>query len=1289
MTNAKIRHTALTGSSMMAVALLAALPGQAYAQNLILGANAGDNDIRVVGTGQNGTASRVFVGESGRGTLTVQGGGTFTTSDSTYVGARPSGEGIITVTGAGSSLRVDPILYVGFDGSGTVTASGGGAISAANGVMLGANPAGQGTVTVTGAGSSLSSGSYIYLGNAGRGSLDVSNGGSVASTSVFRFGTEASGIGVATVTGTGSSLTAGNSLYIGDKGQGTLTVSNGGKVNAGPSIGIGNASTGVGTATVTGAGTVLGTNGTAIIGNFGRGDLTVSDGGSVSAGGNALIGYTAGSAGTVTVSGSGSSLAVSRFTQVGDAGNGTLIASGGATVSLADGFAIGGAASGVGTATVTGAGTTLGANGDVAIGAAGRGDLTVSNGASVTARSNAYIGRFAGSTGTVTVSGSGSSLAANGFTQVGDAGNGTLTASNGATLSLAGGFALGLAASGVGTMIVTGAGTTLGANGLAVIGSSGRADLTISNGGSVSVRDRAIIAGGAGSTGTVTVSGSGSSLTVTGDTEFGYSGSGALIASNGAQVSLVDGFALGVTAGGVGTATVTGAGTVLGTQRKAFIGASGRGDLTVSDGGKVNVRDDITIAGQSTGVGTVTVTGTGSSLSTDLFMGVGERGTGTLTVANGATVQTGGNTVIGGRATGNGAVTVSGAGSSLTAGSFLTVGYDGRGELTVSNGATAAGQSGIFLASRANSQGVLSVGGRSGSAAAAAGSINGTIFMGQGSAVLAFNHNSAGYAHTGEITSNAPGNGNIRFEAGRTTFNTNGFGFTGTSEVLSGAALDLNGSLGGRLNVRAGGELSGAGTIGALGVDGVVRLGGNGTIGQLSGASAAFNAGSLYVVDFAGNASADSIAVSGTATIASGSTLRVVTPTGTTYRAGDRAVVLSAAGGLTGKFTLEGGPRVLSTFLGLRDGYSATQAFVEVAQVRDFAAAALTANQRAAAGGIQSLGAASPLFNAVAHMPNDASARTAFDALSGEIHPGARSVLARDAYRLQQVALGNRVTGDHEAAGRVWASGWTSDGRLNGNGNAERLDSDSTGVFIGGDVHVGGGLRIGAAIGYDEGKVVSRRGDARADITRKHILAYFDGDLGGLTLRGGVGYTEADLKTARTAAFVSPVLAVSQRLSAAYDGSVIHGYLDASYDIAVGDAEIAPFANVSMAAAQTEAFTETGGSAALGVTKATNDLVLTTAGLRLNGVSLGAFDLSGSAGWRHAFGELDAPGTHRLAGGSAFTVLTTDAGRDAAVLDLKVDWRPSANFSIGAGVGLVTGDGSNDRRGSVSLQYRF
>ena len=1085
MTNAKIRHTALTGSSMMAVALLAALPGQALAQNIVLGANAGDNDIRVVGTGQNGTASRVFVGESGRGTLTVQGGGTFTTSDSTYVGARPSGEGIITVTGAGSSLRVDPILYVGFDGSGTVTASGGGAISAANGVMLGANPAGQGTVTVTGAGSSLSSGSYIYLGNAGRGSLDVSNGGSVASTSVFRFGTEASGIGVATVTGTGSSLTAGSSLYIGDKGQGTLTVSNGGKVNAGPSIGIGNASTGVGTATVTGAGTTLGTNGNA------------------------------------------------------------------------------------------------------------------------------------------------------------------------------------------------------------VIGSAGRADLTASAGGSVSVGGRAIIAGGAGSTGTVTVSGSGSSLTVTGDTEFGYSGSGALIASNGAQVSLVDGFALGVTAGGVGTATVTGAGTVLGTQRKAFIGASGRGDLTVSDGGKVNVRDDITIAGQSTGVGTVTVTGTGSSLSTDLFMGVGERGTGTLTVGNGATVRTGGNTVIGGQATGNGAVNVSGAGSSLTAGSFLTVGYDGRGELTVSNGATAAGQSGIFLASRANSQGVLSVGGRSGSAAAAAGSINGTIFMGQGSAVLAFNHNSAGYAHTGEITSNAPGNGNIRFEAGRTTFNTNGLGFTGTSEVLSGAALNLNGSLGGSLNVRAGGELSGVGTIGALGVDGVVRLGGNGTIGQLSGASAAFNAGSLYVVDFAGNASADSIAVSGTATIASGSTLRVVTPTGTTYRAGDRAVVLSAAGGLTGKFTLEGGPRVLSTFLGLRDGYSATQAFVEVAQVRDFAAAALTANQRAAAGGIQSLGAASPLFNAVAHMPNDASARTAFDALSGEIHPGARSVLARDAYRLQQVALGNRVTGDHEAAGRVWASGWTSDGRLNGNGNAERLDSDSTGVFIGGDVHVGGGLRIGAAIGYDEGKVVSRRGDARADITRKHILAYFDGDLGGLTLRGGVGYTEADLKTARTAAFVSPVLAVSQRLSAAYDGSVIHGYLDASYDIAVGDAEIAPFANVSMAAAQTEAFTETGGSAALGVTKATNDLVLTTAGLRLNGVSLGAFDLSGSAGWRHAFGELDAPGTHRLAGGSAFTVLTTDAGRDAAVLDLKVDWRPSANFSIGAGVGLVTGDGSNDRRGSVSLQYRF
>ena len=849
---------------------------------------------------------------------------------------------------------------------------------------------------------------------------------------------------------------------------------------------------------------------------------------------------------------------------------------------------------------------------------------------------------------------------------------------------------MGVTATGVGTASVTGAGTVLGTNGSAIIGDAGRADLTVSNGGSVSAGGRHIIAGGTGSTGTVTVSGSGSSLTVTRDTQVGFGGSGALIASDGAKVSLLGGFALGVAAGGVGMATVTGAGTTLGTNGNATIGDAGRGDLTVSDGGKVNVGGVATVIGSgATSVGVVTVAGAGSSMASANFLNVGESGNGTLTVSGGATVQSGRSTAIGATAAGKGTATVSGMGSSLTGTGGVVVGFSGSGELTVSDGGAVSSPNAIFVGANAGSQGVLSVGGRSGAAAAAAGSINGTIGMGPGASLLAFNHNSAGYAHTGAIASTAPGAGTIRFEAGRTTFNTNGLGFTGASEVLSGAALNLNGSLGGSLNVRAGGELSGAGTIGALGVDGVVRLGGNGTIGQLSGASAAFNAGSLYVVDFAGNASADSIAVSGTATIASGSTLRVVTPTGTTYRAGDRAVVLSAAGGLTGKFTLEGGPRVLSTFLGLRDGYSATQAFVEIAQVRDFAAAALTPNQRAAAGGIQSLGAASPLFNAVAYMPNDASARIAFDALSGEIHPGARSVLARDAYRLQQVALSNRVTGDHEAAGRMWASGWTNDGRLNGNGNAERLDSDSTGVFIGGDVHVGGGLRIGAAIGYDEGKVVSRRGDARADITRKHFLAYFDGDLGGLTLRGGVGYTEADIKTARTAAFVSPVLAVSQRLSAAYDGSVIHGYLDASYDIAVGDAEIAPFANLSMAAAQTEAFTETGGSAALGVTKTTNDLVLTTAGIRLNGVSLGAFDLSGSAGWRHAFGELDAPGTHRLAGGSAFTVLTTDAGRDAAVLDLKVDWRPSANFSIGAGVGLIAGDGAQDRRGSVSLQYRF
>src|SRR5690606_22318783 len=98
----------------------------------------------------------------------------------------------------------------------------------------------------------------------------------------------------------------------------------------------------------------------------------------------------------------------------------------------------------------------------------------------------------------------------------------------------------------------------------------------------------------------------------------------------------------------------------------------------------------------------------------------------------------------------------------------------------------------------------------------------------------------------------------------------------------------------------------------------------------------------------------------------------------------------------------------------------------------------------------------------------------------------------------------------------------------------ERVENDSVGLFAGADTHVGGGWRLGATLGYDQGDVTSRRGESQADLTRKTVLAYFDGQAGGWDLRGGLGYTDASIDTRRRAAFASPVVNLNETLTADY-----------------------------------------------------------------------------------------------------------------------------------------------------------
>ncbi len=333
------------------------------------------------------------------------------------------------------------------------------------------------------------------------------------------------------------------------------------------------------------------------VGNAGTGALTIQNGGAVSSD-IGVVGYNAGSTGTVTV-GAGSSWTNTGNLYAGHSGTGTLTIQNGGAVSNNIGY-IGVAAGAIGTVTVDGTGSSWTNGGILYAGYSGTGTLTIQNGGTVS-NTAGYLGYNAGATGTVTVDGVGSSWTNSGDLFVGNQGTGTLTIQNGGTVSSADLY----------------------------VGNEGAGTLTIQNGSTVS-NAYGLIGYFAGSTGAVTVDGTGSSWTNTGNLSVGLNGTGALTIQNGGAVSNADGF-IGHFAGSTGTVTVDGAGSTWTSTGGLYVGNQSTGTLTIRNGAAVsNANGFIGYSAGSTG--TVTVDGAGSSWTNAGDLYVGNSGTGTLTI---------------------------------------------------------------------------------------------------------------------------------------------------------------------------------------------------------------------------------------------------------------------------------------------------------------------------------------------------------------------------------------------------------------------------------------------------------------------------------------------------------------------------------------------------------------------------------------------------------------------------------------------------------------------------------
>lgn len=242
---------------------------------------------------------------------------------------------------------------------------------------------------------------------------------------------------------------------------------------------------------------------------------------------------------------------------------------------------------------------------------------------------------------------------------------------------------------GHGSVTITGAGSTW--NGALSVASYGSGHLLLENGGQIT-SGGGVIGDWMGTQGSATVRGPGSvwgSVSTNGIRYVGIYGTGNLTIEDGGQVNNQEGY-IGLWAGSQGSVTVTGAGSQWNNSSVISVGNSGTGSLTISNGGNVTTGPGSSgsFVGQSGGRGSVLITGSNSLWTNNNNLGVGNSGTGELSVENGGRLVTQGGTNLGSNSSGSGRITVSGSGSEWTSGQGVTVGSAGTGELAISNGGT-------------------------------------------------------------------------------------------------------------------------------------------------------------------------------------------------------------------------------------------------------------------------------------------------------------------------------------------------------------------------------------------------------------------------------------------------------------------------------------------------------------------------------------------------------------------------------------------------------------------------
>ncbi len=1103
----------------------------------------------------------------------------------------------------------------------------------------------------------------LTVGSTGAGTLNVNAGGVVNST-LSVLGSTATGIGTVNVSGAGAKWTSASgtsaSLIVGNLGKGALTIRNGARGEAinGSSVFVGQGSTGTGSVTVSGSGSALSVSNAFSIN---AGDVRIDGGGSISA-----VTATLNRA-TLLVTGSGSDLSLSN----------NIFINNNSSVTLADGataksFRIWvGDQGSPGTARMTvrdGARWTMDPSLNpstysvLTVGRRANGELSIESGGVVSGLRTTIGGEAATGTpnvsGVVTVKGAGSRFATTEFMNVGELGSGTLSILQGGAVT-SGSATIGTLATGRGTVTVDGAGSSLSVGKAAsalsrtfVIGNNGNANsLTISGGGLVEAYDSLTVGRQLGATGnSVTVTGAGSKLWVDGGFVVGRNGTNnAAVVRDGGRLETAGSAWIG---GAMGTPSTGNHVDIIGSGSAWLLG----GNLSIGDSTgplKDGAEDTPTPVTKPSASGDDLLVSGGATVtqsgSSTVIGGMGNR----LDVQTGSSFTSNGRVSLGLAAgSGSNVANVTGAGSTLRADGGLTVGGAGTNNTLVvdSGGKLVTGSAAIGSAAGGNGNAV---------------GIDGAV---------------SSWSLTGDLAIGAAG------ASGNQLLITNGANVTQT-----GGGTTIGGG-GNRLNVEASSTFTSGGAI-SVGSGSDLSLGAN---ARVNGGSLSMAKDSQLDV-FAQENNSSLVTLSGKAEL--GGTLNAVIDGRSSLS--DRFLVLHA-GEVDGAFD----KAVLDDYSAGLDWtvfYTPTDVFLQLeAQIADIPG--LNENQQNVADALDdyfnSGGALPPNFIPIFNLPGDRLG-DALSQLSGEVGASGGAAAAASANTsfmrsmLDHAAPACAAASPDDPRKRcehaVWATAFGSTASLPGDDAKGSHDTTTAvaGVATGWD-YARDDMRVGVALaGGGSGWNLDGTGMGSGDSTFLQLGAYGTKQMGQAYASLAGAYALQGMSTTRRVDVLAP-----ETLTADFVANAVAGRGEAGYRFGAGDGlGLTPYAALQGQAIRLPGYDEKGslgsGSYALSYDAATTTAVRSELGLGLDDTAEGAL-LSARVAWAHDWlNDARARAGFQSLPGTSFIVNGAEAPADLALVSLRANVNLSENTAVTARFDGEFGAGYQSYAGMLALTYSW